>query len=50
VPFQVTDDRSVSAPMAPGPLIETNHSRRLDRIVGEAAEQTEKRVWATVHS
>ncbi len=50
VPFQVTDDRPIASPTTPGPVIETDHAGWFDRLVWEATEQAQKRIWTTPHS
>jgi len=49
VPFQVTDDGPVSSTTTPGPVIETDHARRIDRLIRETTEQAQKGIWATTH-
>jgi hypothetical protein len=49
MPFQITDQCPVPMPTTPGPIIKTDHTRRLNWIVGEAAKQPQERIWATTH-
>src|SRR5260370_10670582 len=49
MPFKVTDEGAVPMPLVPCPVIQTDHTRRLDRIIGETAQQTHKRIRARAH-